>query len=235
MAKIGFTQKRGLGYKQIYITKHQVKIGGLMAIQSGEGQKSYKKLIEFLDKSHSLATNVFWVSLDCYAEATRCFDNSIIEASMIMCRNSLDSAIVESSLKRISSNPITNYAEWDSRNLFGDDQDFWTVWMKSPEDTRRLLETYALNKIRGIKWSRLRQLTKYTLHLDKFTVNKISKVREMGNFSAHRAQNIVKSSIDSLRTSTEAKIRTKPEDALQTIIETEKLLEIITSKYFNEC
>lgn len=198
-----------------------------------EGKKSYGKLMQFSSEKHSLATNVFWMSLDCYAEATQCFDNALLEASMIMCRNSLDSAIVEGSLKRISSNPMANAAEWDSRSLFGDKQDFWTEWMKSPEDTRRLLEAYALQKIRGIAWGRLRQLATDTLHLNKSTINKISDIREMGNYSAHRAQNIIKSSIDSLRTHSIVKIRTKQEDALQTIRKTEELLEIIISKYLD--
>lgn len=196
------------------------------------GEDNYKQLISSLQEKHKLATNIFWMALDCYAEAVKCFDNNIIEAAMVMCRNSLDSAIVEALLKKISENPIVNAADWDSRNLFGSNEDFFSVWLRTGDNkARRLLEEYALAKIKGIQWGRLRQLAKNILGLDRDTIEEISKVREHGNYSAHRAQNIIKSSIESMRTQQDVKIITKPEEAKLTIEKTRELLEKIATKY----
>ncbi len=152
---------------------------------------------------------------------------------MVMCRNSLDSAIVEAVLKGIrNDNPIANATKWDSRKLFGDKQDFFSVWMKvSDIKAKRLLEKYALNEMERIKWGKLRQLAVNVLKLDKPTIKEIEHVREAGNYSAHLAQNIIKSYIKSIRSGKSVKVRTSRESAENTIKKTKDLLEVIAIKY----
>ena len=129
---------------------------------------------------------------------------------------------------------MANFVPWDSKRLFGSSYDFWTVHNRVDDQAKRLLEDYAIMKIEGIKWSRLRQLATDVLYLGKDYIKKVGDIREKGNYSAHRAQNIIKSSIKSLKTQQGVKIRTTQQEALDTLAKTEELFEVIVTKFFDK-
>lgn len=202
------------------------------SVPDGRGQQLYAGLVRYLQERHSLGMNVFWMALDCYREAVRCYDNEIFEAATIMCRNTIDSAIFEAALKRCEQWPA-NAASWEYKTVFNSQYDWYTEWLKAGEETRGILEEYAIDKLRRIAWGRLKQLAVYKLKIiKKAEVKNVENIRELGNYSAHRAQGITKDMIKSLGKQSTLKIRTSEDEAQNALVETKKILEMICDRYF---
>ncbi|MDE1868792.1 MAG: hypothetical protein KGH60_02390 [Candidatus Micrarchaeota archaeon] len=204
-----------------------------------EGKGLYKTLVEYTHSIDRLSQLGYWVTLDgvfvftldCYSEATRCYDAGIIESSIIMCRNAIDSAIFEGVVKELTLS--INYAAWNFKGKFGFKEDWWKEWLWASSESKDKVLTLAVYKMRRIGWLILEEEGKNKqLILNEDEAEEISKIRSKGNYSAHRASGIT---LDLARASKEnkadVKIRHSKEQAMVVLEETEKWLEKIIYRY----
>lgn len=208
-----------------------------MESTSNYGARLYERLIKHLEGktvyngSFPLNT-VFWASLECFAEATRNYDENLHESTAIMCRNTLDSAIFEALIKRPSG---SNYAEWDLQQIDGFRKDYFAEFLKEPDEKKKvLILNEAIKKIREIEWPTLKKNAINQKLFNEKESNGICAIREMGDYSSHRATSIIKDLFKASREKRSIKIRTFATEAKDMLDATENWLEKLIDRYYKK-
>lgn len=154
---------------------------------------------------HILLT--FYESIKSFEDATKCFDATAYEATVVMLRAAIDNAVYEAvSSGKSVKNPkyVSEFGIQD-----GEESDIISIGITDEFDS------VGFDKLKEVAFS-LGILKADEAHLIKI------KIREKGHFSAHSAQ----------RRQQEKKLQTSPEEAIDVLMETKKYLTLIIQRFY---